>query len=111
MARLPVNPALLDDLIERCRSAFAAEDGSVSAAEAVILTDLEAVRDHLVATEQRELGEWIRDLPSDELGEFLADMEVSARQADADSDIGSFISAIADWQTTAEAHRNGWNRD
>lgn len=111
MARLPVNPALLDDLIERCRRLFTGDDGSVSAAEAAILTELEAVRDHLVATEQRELGEWIRDLPADELGEFLADMEVTARQADADSDIGSFISAVADWQTTAEAHRNGWNRD
>ena len=62
MARLPVNPALVDDLIDRVRRRFEADDGSVSAAEAVILTDLEAVRDHLVAAEQRELGEWIRDI-------------------------------------------------
>jgi hypothetical protein len=70
-----------------------------------------AVRDHLVAREQQDLGEWIRDLPPENLGDFLADMEVTARQADADSDIGSFISALADWQTTAEASRNGWAAD
>ncbi len=40
--------------------------------------------------------------------DFLADMEVTARQADTDSDVGSFISALADWQTTAEAFRNNW---
>ena len=49
-----------------------------------------------------------RDLPTETIGDFLADMEVTARQADADSDIGSFISALADWQTTAEASRNDW---
>ena len=37
-------------------------------------------------------------------------MEVTARQADTDSDIGSFISALADWQTTADASRSGWDQ-
>lgn len=73
-----------------------------------ILADLTAVRDHLTLLEQRDLGEWIRDLPADKIGDFLADMEVTARQADADSDIGSFISALADWQTTADEYRNSW---
>ncbi len=59
-------------------------------------------------TSVHALGEWIRDLPPDSLSEFLADMEISARQASDDSDIGSFISTLADWQTSAEAARNGW---
>ncbi|MEM9561731.1 MAG: hypothetical protein AAGA93_03875 [Actinomycetota bacterium] len=108
MARPTVTPAFLDDLIERCGRAFDAGDGHQRAVQAAILDDLRAVRDHLVQVEQRDLGEWIRDLPSENLGDFLADMEVTARQADADSDIGSFISALADWQTTAEANRNNW---
>lgn len=66
------------------------------------------VRSHLEGLEQRDLGEWIRDLPPDNLSEFLADMEVTARQASADADIGSFISALADWQTTADVSRNDW---
>ena len=101
-----ITPAHLDELIERCRQAF---DHAVDAqAQAGILQDLAAVRDHLADKEHGDLGEWIRDLPPHTLGDFLADMEVTARQADADSDIGSFISALADWQTTAEAARNGW---
>ena len=72
------------------------------AAESAVLADLDAVREHLVIEEQRGLGEWIRDLPLHHLGDFLADMELIARQADADSDIGALISALADWQTTAD---------
>ena len=75
-----------------------------------ILADLIAIRDHLITAEQRDLGEWIRDLPPESVGNFLADMEVSARQADTESDIGSFISALADWQTTADASRTGWDQ-
>ncbi|MEM7272245.1 MAG: hypothetical protein AAF547_04110 [Actinomycetota bacterium] len=104
MARTTVTPAFLDDLIDRCRQTLAA----AGEADRAIIDDLTAVRDHLIQLEQHDLGEWIRDLPSENLGDFLADMEVTARQADADSDIGSFISALADWQTTAEAHRNNW---
>lgn len=59
-------------------------------------------------SEQHGLGEWIRDLPPNNIGEFLADVDVSARQASMDSDIGSFISTLADLQTSAEAARNGW---
>ncbi len=103
-----VTPAFVDDLIERCRGLLGADDGPQASVQAAVLDDLRAVRDHLVQIEQRDLGEWIRDLPDDNIGDFLADMEVTARQADADSDIGSFISALADWQTTAEAHRNSW---
>ncbi|MEM7341591.1 MAG: hypothetical protein AAF467_23285 [Actinomycetota bacterium] len=102
-----VTPAFLDDLIERCRTAFG-DDGHIPPAHASILDDLSTVRDHVAAIEHRDLGEWIRDVPNEQLGDFLADMEVTARQADADSDIGSFISALADWQTTAEANRNDW---
>lgn len=108
MAPPPVTPALLDDLIERCAAIFGAGSAADRATNATILSDLAAVREHLAAVEQRDLGEWIRDLPPENLGDFLADMEVTARQADADSDIGSFISAVADWQTTAEASRHGW---
>ncbi|MEO0493055.1 MAG: hypothetical protein AAF081_06540 [Actinomycetota bacterium] len=106
MARPPVTPAFVEDVIDRCRRALA-DTASESEATSVIV-DLTAVLDHLVAAEQQDLGEWIRDLPPHRLGDFLADMEVTARQADADSDIGSFISALADWQTTAEAARNRW---
>ena len=111
MAHVTVTPALLDDLVARCRSIFDCCNDAAQAALGTVVDDLIAVRDHLVALEHRDLGEWIRDLPPEQLGDFLADMEVTARQADADSDIGSFISAIADWQTTAEANRNGWQSD
>ncbi|MEM8925334.1 MAG: hypothetical protein AAGD35_17665 [Actinomycetota bacterium] len=107
MVRPTVTPAFVDELIERCRRAIDG-DGDGGREAATILGDLAAVRDHLVAVEQVDLGEWIRDLPDEKLGDFLADMEVTARQADADADIGSFISALADWQTTAQAFRNGW---
>ncbi|MEM7142502.1 MAG: hypothetical protein AAF548_15880 [Actinomycetota bacterium] len=106
--RSPVTPALIEDLLERVERAFESPAGPGTQTRLAIRADLRAVRDHLTALEQRDLGEWIRDLPPENLGDFLADMEVTARQADADSDIGSFISAIADWQTTAEAARNGW---
>ena len=111
MARVTVTPALLDDLVARCRSIVDCCNDATRAALGTVTDDLIAVRDHLLALEHRDLGEWIRDLPPEQLGDFLADMEVTARQADADSDIGSFISAIADWQTTAEANRNGWQSD
>ncbi|MEM9466253.1 MAG: hypothetical protein AAGA90_12835 [Actinomycetota bacterium] len=111
MAHSNVTPAFLDDLIVRCRAALEAEEREGRVAAAAILLDLQAVRDHLVAIEHRDLGEWIRDLPAEQLGDFLADMEVTARQADSDSDIGSFISALADWQTTADASRNGWQQE
>ena len=103
-----VTPAFLDDVIARCRRVLEGHGVDTPSSAATVLADLTAVRDHLVAVEQRDLGEWIRDLPPESIGDFLADMEVTARQADADSDIGSFISALADWQTTAEACRNGW---
>lgn len=108
MAQPTVTPALLEDLIRRCRVALDPRTEFDRAACKAILTDLGEVHDHLARTEQRDLGEWIRDLPTEQLGDFLADMEVTARQADTDSDIGSFISALADWQTTAEASRHGW---
>ncbi|MEM7286061.1 MAG: hypothetical protein AAF480_06895 [Actinomycetota bacterium] len=108
MARSTVTPALLEDLIARCSQAFDTGAAADQPTQASILADLVAVHDHLVLIEQRDLGEWIRDLPTESFGDFLADMEVTARQADADSDIGSFISALADWQTTAEASRNNW---
>lgn len=107
VVRPTVTPAFVDELIERCRRAFDGDDGQRRAASTII-GDLVAIRDHLVAAEQGDLGEWIRDLPDEKIGDFLADMEVTARQADADADIGSFISALADWQTTAQALRNGW---
>ena len=109
MSHQSVNPALLEALIARCGRLFEAGVAD-PAAESAVLADLDAVREHLVIEEQRGLGEWIRDLPPHHLGDFLADMELTARQADADSDIGAFISALADWQTTADANRNGWER-
>ena len=102
-----VTPDLLDDLIGRCKRVLAGVD---TVARRAILADLAAIRDHLTAAEQRDLGEWIRDLPPESVGDFLADMEVTTRQADTDSDIGSFISALADWQTTADASRSGWDQ-
>ncbi len=107
MARL-VTPALVDDLINRCADAQSADGAVERSVTESILDDLRAVAEHLSMLEQHGLGEWIRDLPPNALSEFLADMEVSARQASSDSDIGSFISTIADWQTSAEAARNGW---
>ncbi len=107
MARL-VTPAFVDDLIERCDQALSASGPVERSVTESILDDLRAVAEHLVMLEQHGLGEWIRDLDPNSLSEFLADMEVSARQASADSDIGSFISTIADWQTSAEAARNDW---
>lgn len=88
-------------MIERCRRIFSADDENERLVEASIIADLTATRDHLTRLEQRDLGEWIRDLPAESIGDFLAG--VTARQADSDSDIGSFISALADWQTTADA--------
>ncbi|MEM8707974.1 MAG: hypothetical protein AAGE98_16025 [Actinomycetota bacterium] len=108
MTHPTATPAWMDDLIERCRHTLE-HDSTPGGAAATILADLATVRDHLIAAEQTDLGEWIRDLPPEQLGDFLADMEVSARQADADSDIGAFISAVADWQTSAQAARNGWS--
>ena len=102
-----VTPDLLDELIGRCKEVLARVD---TVARRAILADLIAIRDHLITAEQRDLGEWIRDLPPESVGNFLADMEVSARQADTDSDIGSFISALAEWQTTADATRTGWDQ-
>ena len=102
-----VTPDLLDELIGRCKEVLAGVD---TVARRAILADLIAIRDHLITAEQRDLGEWIRDLPPESVGNFLADMEVSARQADTESDIGSFISALADWQTTADASRTGWDQ-
>ena len=111
VSRPTVTPAFVEHLIERCRAALETDQQPEPAETASIVRDLTAVLDHLVAAEQGDLGEWIRDLPPHQLGDFLADMEVTARQADADSDIGSFISALADWQTTAEASRHGWTKD
>lgn len=111
MSGQPITPAMLDELIERCRHALGSVPPVDQPTQASILADLAAVRDHLVVAEQHDLGEWIRSLPPHQLGDFLADMEVTARQADTDSDIGSFISALADWKTTADAHRNGWTGD
>ncbi len=108
MANSPVTPAFLEAVIERCQHAFASDQNLETSTATAILADLSAVLNHLVLLEQRDLAEWIRDLPDDKIGDFLADMEVTARQADSDSDIGSFISALADWQTTAEASRNNW---
>ena len=103
-----VTPAFVDDLIVRCAGVLST-DGPVEAHVAEsILDGLRAVSEHLVMLEQHGLGEWIRDLPPESLTEFLADMELTARQASSDSDIGSFISTLADWQTSAEAARNDW---
>lgn len=103
-----VTPAFVDELTDRCAAVLSASGPAERSIAESILDDLRAVSDHLVMLEHHALGEWIRDLPPDSLSEFLADMEVTARQASADSDIGSFISTIADWQTSAEAARNGW---
>ena len=103
-----MTPALIEDVIEQCRHAFEAGNEQEPSAAATILANLTAIHDHLVRLEQRDLGEWISDIPTNKIGDFLADMEVTARQADAESDIGAFISALADWQTTAEACRNNW---
>ena len=103
-----VTPAFLDELIARCARSLSASGPADKRVVESILGDLESVRDHLVMLEHHDLAEWIRDLPPERMGEFLADIEVTARQASTDADIGSFISALAAWQTSAEAARNGW---
>ncbi|MEM9042110.1 MAG: hypothetical protein AAGD33_19665 [Actinomycetota bacterium] len=103
-----VTPAFVDALTARCAEALSSGDSVEGHVVESILDGLRAVSEHLVMLEQHGLGEWIRDLPPESLTEFLADMELTARQASSDSDIGSFISTLADWQTSAEAARNDW---
>ena len=71
-----VTPDLLDELIGRCKEVLARVD---TVARRVRSVDLIAIRDHLITAEQRDLGEWIRDLPPESVGNFRRDMEVSAK--------------------------------